>query len=242
MNDEFLSKYRKQPRPEFAAALYRIIQHPLQAPSRQFAPRAAAAALALFAIMAASLALSPSVRAFAEGMVHRIGGYMFVQPGETVDVGGGTHSLQIDRSRDSVSLVALPLVPRAQDAAGASTLSGFTVLTPSYLPEGFSAMSPWFVTSDDGGKAVSNGYRDATNHFLILNQWKAPDGSARTFARDKIVDVTVRGQTGLWLPDTVRGTAGKNALVWEEGGITYWIITDAVPLDEVLKLAESLGR
>lgn len=87
---------------------------------------------------------------------------------------------------------------------------------------------------------VTNGYRDTTNHFFVLNQWNVNGGATRKYARDQIVDVTVRGQVGVWLPDTINGPAGKNALVWQEGAITYSIITDAVPLDEVLKVAESL--
>jgi hypothetical protein len=38
------------------------------------------------------------------------------------------------------------------------------------------------------------------------------------------VDVTVRGQSG----------------VWQESGITYSMITDSLPEDEMLKVAESL--
>ena len=57
-----------------------------------------------------------------------------------------------------------------------------------------------------------------------------------------IVDVTVRSQTGVWLPDTTSGPAQKNALVWQENGITYSLITDSLPLDEMLKVAESLSQ
>jgi hypothetical protein len=52
---------------------------------------------------------------------------------------------------------------------------------------------------------------------------------------------TGRGRSGVWLPLTA-SSEGNEALVWEENGITYSLISDALSLDEMLKAAESLGQ
>jgi hypothetical protein len=56
--------------------------------------------------------------------------------------------------------------------------------------------------------------------------------------RPDIQSVTVRGQSGAWMPTG----GGKNMLAWEENGITYMIISNTLSKDEVLKVAESLGK
>jgi hypothetical protein len=76
---------------------------------------------------------------------------------------------------------------------------------------------------------------------LFINQWKVGAGDLKTYTREQIVGVTVRGRSGVWLPDTP-SPDDANALVWEENGITYSLISDSLPLDEMLKVAESLGQ
>jgi len=43
---------------------------------------------------------------------------------------------------------------------------------------------------------------------------------------------------GVWLPNSPR----KNILVWEENGITYMAMSNGLTLEEVLKVAKSLGK
>jgi hypothetical protein len=243
MNDDFLNAQRKEPRPQFAAALYRRISSPMKSQLPHNSLRFAATTGALLAVLAAALLFSPSARAFAEGIIRQVGGFAFVLDGQPVNLRGSPGPIRIVKTLGAVSIETIGEVPSANDLAGASRLAGFPVLAPAYLPAGYTAMSGWYITSDSGGNVATNGYRDATDHhFLVLNQWQVGGGARREFARPQIVDVTVRGHPGLWLPDTINGPAGKNALVWDEGGITYSIITDAVPLDEMLKVADSLAH
>ena len=78
----------------------------------------------------------------------------------------------------------------------------------------------------------------------LITSWSSINGrsagATREFARDQIVDVTVRGDPGLRLP--APGPDTKKAIVWDEGGITYSLITNSLPLDERLKVADSLGH
>jgi Domain of unknown function (DUF4367) len=240
MNDDFLNQFRKEPRPEFGAALYQRISKPMQKLSKLPALRFAALTPTLFVVLTLTILVSPSARAFAEGFFRQVGGYIFVLGGQPIDPGRGPGPISIVKTLGSVSIQTLGPVPSAKDPTEAGKLAGFPVLVPAYLPTGYSSMSDWFVTSQDGSMVVTNGYRDSTNHFFILNQWNANGGGTRKYARDQIVDVTVRGQAGVWLPDMTNGPAQKNALVWEQGGITYSLITDSLPLDEMLKVAESL--
>lgn len=241
MNDDFLTQYRKAPSPQFAVSLHeRLFKH-MQTTSRFPVLRLKAVSAAILAALALAVFFFPPARVFAQGLLDQIGGYVFTQgplpqpdpnrlpgPIRVVRVYGG-----------SVSIQTLAGVPTAPDPAAAASLAGFDVLVPSYLPTGYTAMGGWYVTSD-GGTVVTNGYRDTTNHFILINQWKVAAGATRTFAEDPQVIVSVRGQRGLWLPDTLGGEAQKNALVWDEHGITYSLITDSVPLAELLKVAESL--
>jgi hypothetical protein len=242
MNDDFLNKLRKEPRPEFAAALYQRINQPMQKQFKYQVRRFAAWTLSVLAVLTVFLLLSPSARAFAQDVMQQVGGYIFVLDGQPIEVRGAGDPISVWRVLGAVSLHAEDGVPRTEDPSEASRLAGFDVLVPTYLPDGYTPMSGWYVASEENGKVVTNGYSDTSNHLFIVNQWKVSPGGMRTYTKDKIVTVTVRGQTGVWLPDTVNGPAGKNALVWQENGITYSLITDAVPLDEMLKVAESLSQ
>jgi hypothetical protein len=81
---------------------------------------------------------------------------------------------------------------------------------------------------------------DAHAHIVIQEQMYVPGEPNTELTRPEIQDVTVRGQRGAWMPTS----GGKNLLAWEENGITYMIISTstALPKDEVLKVAESLGK
>ena len=100
----------------------------------------------------------------------------------------------------------------------------------------------WRITHENNSTAVTNGYFDTTKNFFFITQWKVgEDDITKTFTREEIVDVTVHGQNGVWLPyASVNGAS--TALVWAENGITYSIISNALSLDEILEVAESLGR
>ena len=238
MNDDFLTRFRKAPRPEFAATLYQRISKPMttQTQHSTFRFRFATLTLSLLAVLTAALILSPSVRAFAQGFIRQVGGYVFAQG--SIDQNSKTpKDISIERTQDSVSIRASKNILSAADPAEASKLAGFTILAPSYLPDSYTSMSGWLVSSEENGTVVTNGYNSG-NNFFAINQLKYRAGAPReTYHRDQIVDVTVRGQSGVWLPAPADG---KKALVWEENSITYSIICNSLPLDEMLKVAESL--
>jgi hypothetical protein len=87
MNDDFLYKFRKPPRREFATALYQRIAKPMKTNSRIHALRAFALAFSLLAILAGVMFFSPTTRAMADGVIRRIGGIIFVQATPQSDSG-----------------------------------------------------------------------------------------------------------------------------------------------------------
>jgi Domain of unknown function (DUF4367) len=103
MNDDFLYKFRKPPPREFAAALYQRIAKPMKTNSRIHALRALALAFSMIAIFAGVLFFSPPTRAFADGVIRRIGGIIFVQATpqpNPVDNGKGITAPNVTESPD----------------------------------------------------------------------------------------------------------------------------------------------
>lgn len=241
MSDDFFAPFRKPPPPEFAAALHERISKPMNTRSeRRTLRRLALSAGALLIAALLILAVSPSARAFAEGIIRQIGGYALTQDPVEVDASRPPSSVTIERTDDSVIVHTANDVQSADTLAGASDLAGFAVLDPTYLPAGYSAMTDWLVNTERGARIASKGYKDATNNLFMVNELRFADGSApQVYHHDVIEDVTVRGQSGVWLPDPASPN-GKNALVWAENGITYSIISNTLGLDEMLKIAESL--
>jgi Domain of unknown function (DUF4367) len=76
------------------------------------------------------------------------------------------------------------------------------------------------------------------DHLMINEQMYRPGEPNTVLNRPEIQAVTVRGQSGAWMPTG----GGKNMLAWEENSITYMIVSNTLSKDEVLKVAESLGK
>jgi hypothetical protein len=206
--------------------------------------RFAALALPLSIILAMTLFLSPSVRAFGQSLLRQIGGYSFTQGvPQPIDASELPASINIVDTSTSTSIELTSDSIVADDLASAASQAGFPVLAPSYLPSGYIPMEDgWRITSENNSTAVTYGYFDGTKNYFFVTQWKVGEGdTARTFTREEILDVTVRGQNGVWLPHASTNSRTA-ALVWAENGATYSIISNALSLDEALKVAESLGE
>jgi hypothetical protein len=251
MKDEFLNQFDQPapPRPIFAEALYRRINQPMIKPNRLKVYRAVALTAAVCAALALTLLFSPPVRAFADGLIRQVGGYIFVQgtdkntrsqkdvqpSGTPVKKTGDLKPNQPNNSKSDPAGKAGVL--SSPDAAGATVLAGFTVLAPAYLPTGFTQQDPWMVMKSDTGGSVTTAYQGAGSHMLIVTEEKDASKSPQTYTLPNIQDVTIHGQPGVWLPE-----GGKNTLMWQEDGITISLMTDSLPLAEVQKVAESLGK
>ncbi len=71
----------------------------------------------------------------------------------------------------------------------------------------------------------------------MINQvHSGPDTPPLTITMPEIQDVTVRGQPGVWLPE------GKHSLVWVKMASPSPSSSNALNLEETLKIAESMGK
>jgi outer membrane lipoprotein-sorting protein len=103
----------------------------------------------------------------------------------------------------------------------------FTLLVPTYVPEGVTLID---VLTVDGAFILH--YDHSTTSFSVIQGFsegvrEAPPGQK--------TEVTVRGQTAKLLTDGL----GNNFLTWVEDGVTI-TIAGLIDQDEILKVAESL--
>jgi hypothetical protein len=256
MSDDFLHQFQKAPQREFAASLYERISNPMKITSRTRSLRSAVLAASVVMMIGAAFFLSPASRAFAQDLLHQFGAFIFVQaPPEpkplTGDASGQQAAGLVKKNLVQDQAEHLQKQPGAnenstasyaQDATAASQLTGFPVLAPAYLPDGYrieDTSAAWTVLHENGEvrASISYGTQDESS-FLTVEQLIHRPGESKAVESQEIVDVTVQGLPGIWMPDNPR----KSMLVWDENGITYLIISNQLSLDEVLKVAESLGK
>lgn len=242
MNDEFLKKHRTEPRPEFAEMLYQRISDPMTPERSSFLPRRLAlAAMTLMTLVVVLLLLSPGAQAFASSLIRQFGAIVLI------DQSGSAGSPAVDPRP-----TAMPTVPPtyyAHDDAEIAQYAGFEPLTPTDLPEGYSAQGLWSVLQFAESVSVYRQYRDASGqHFLVFNPVK--HGAEARFEQgygdnETVTDILVRGQAGVWItgrlygesPETLQPT---NWLMWVEDGINYTMFSDELSQSEMLRMAESL--
>jgi hypothetical protein len=153
--------------------------------------------------------------------------------------------------------------PRLLSLEEASQEAGFQALAPGYVPSGY-ALSEQAVFTDDDETQVSIFYDDEAmvskpgpvgpngRDFLIIQEMRWREGAEASdwsVGSAHVTDVTVRDQPGIWVEgmvstvrtDQITISAPGNMLLWEENGLTIVIQTHSLPLDEMLKVAESLS-
>jgi hypothetical protein len=257
MNDDFLKRMRKPPRREFANELYERISKPMNEPRYRIEPfvlrRAALTLGTVILLLLLTLMVSPAARTFAEEQFRQIGALIF-RPADTQPAKAPT---------------ALPTAPAPSDMnppesatllEDASRLSGFTVLAPNYLPKGYQVASVWSIDHQDSGVYVVSTFRHAANNqFLLLNQIDYTPGASfeQSYGdNEQLSDVSVRGGAGVWITGRLMTDPTDhspklqaepqlyptNWLVWQEGEITYALFGNGLSQQEMIKIAESLGR
>src|SRR5689334_2702549 len=127
MNDNFINQFGepKPPRREFAVSLYKRINEPMHTPARTLLFRTLTIILAAMALLAAVLFVSPPARAFADGVIHQFGFFIFVQ-GEVQP----EPTKQAPQKAEFVDPAAAQakkesILPSEPDAAAASQVAGF---------------------------------------------------------------------------------------------------------------------
>lgn len=145
----------------------------------------------------------------------------------------------------------------ATTLAEARKLAGFDILSPSYVPSGYTLQRyTVLVGKDTPAQEVSSEYISSDYKQLFYlrqipysakdtnNILEFPIGKAR------VTIVKVRDQQAVWVEGTNQGAhqteTGEevlvpwNMLLWVEGNYFYWLYSSELPLEENLKVAESL--
>lgn len=257
MNDDnFLTKFRESPRPEFADELYERINKPMDrqiSPTVLFGRRAALTFAALLLLLATTLAVSPQARAIASQQWRQIGAIIFQDGTEPATSGPATPPPPTMPAPSESS------IQRAASAAEASRLAGFTVLEPAFLPEGYTSSGEWSVDERDGSVYVVSTYQSADgSDFLTFNQIRYAPGvtfEQRYGDNETLQDVTVADHAGVWIegrymadpnePPPADGAEPEllstNWLVWEADGLTYILYGTGLERPEMMNIAESLA-
>jgi hypothetical protein len=203
-----------------------------------------------------TLLVSPAARAFADDQFRQIGALIF------------RHVDADPASSNATATQPQPTVPAPGDTdppqnttllEDASRLSGFAVLAPAYLPEGYQVDNVWSIDRQESGIYVVSSFRNgAKNQFLLLNQIQYVPGArfGQSYGdNEQLSDISVRGQEGVWISgrlmtdptdhtvdlQTEPTLHATNWLVWQEGSITYALFGNGLSQAEMIKIAESLG-
>jgi hypothetical protein len=223
--------------------------------------------IALFTLLTLTI---PPVRAFAQDLIRRVGNFMFINGPTDAEqyvatMQSGTPTPTMDPNRVCTDC-AEPQIIGLLSVLDASSNAGFAVYTIDYVPEGYS-LSSRDVYHSAQSTTVDSSYRKELNPplhngeqmsgIIVIDQTLMKDGAdpwIMETGETPIVDITVRGQDGIWLEQIpiypFQDDQGEwvfarwNQLFWSENGFNFVLQTnmpsDLLPLDELLKIAESL--
>lgn len=254
MNDDFLNQFREPPRPEFAVSLYQRISKNMNTQAKLSTPRRLALTFtALAAALTFILIASPEARVLAQNFLRQIGVLTLDSrpAGEPVLIAPPSAE-----QLAQVGATATPLAPASQagtplDRAVAE--AGFLPFLPDYLPEGFTQVSIVAAEYLDDqqighGKGIFADYRSESGGYLSI-QTNIFDGRALNIPTGglSVTDVSVNGQAGVWIEgltfhSDLTPSKTIDMLLWQQGDFVVAIQADQLPLEEVLKIAESLSQ
>jgi Domain of unknown function (DUF4367) len=234
MNDDFLTKFQKPPRPQFAASLLERINQPMNTTTKPSRLRPALPAFtAVAAALTLALAVSPSAQAAIGEWIQEIGGVNFVA--DNGQMSGEEEPVTVTDSMVSLNdPAALP----------------FAVSLPAWAPDGFVLDTNARITD------FGSGYTPIT----IAYWGEAPGGwpaviylSIGQNTRSWIVDlehveeVQINGQPaaltrGGWNADTGQWNVAEGGLTltWTRGDLQYQLMASNVSAETLIQMAESI--
>ena len=236
MNDDFLTNFRKPPRREFAAALYKRIDTPMKTQSSINFRRMAFAVTILFTLFVA-FAFSPAARAALSYIFLEIGGVTYIEE----DPAAGPTATPLPES--AITIVPHETLPLAE----AREKFPFEISLPAWVPDGY-VMTP----------SVKLLYFPNDLTFVEISWWgpNFADGPIiLSISRpvkwevdlDHVQEVQIHGQPagltgGGW--DAGSGhwdTAEHNlTLTWLRGDAMYLLRSPGITAEEIIRVAESI--
>jgi hypothetical protein len=210
----------------------------------------ALAAIMALVIAVSTVALVPSMRAWAQSVLAQFGPLIITDAPTWSEVVINTPPAPTPIGQPTATPIAGPLpimtIEEASDAAG------FQVLAPEYVPTGYRLVSRGVLTSEVGVFVYATCATESGEERISIGQMQYVPGFESEFpvGDAPTVDVTVRGQPGLWVEGAKLGIQnndsggselyGVNVLIWEEGDDLFSLRSAELALEEMLKIAESL--
>ncbi len=242
-DDNFLNQFLKTPREEFSRWLYNRINTPMNnypVPSR--VKKFSLATIVVTALLAVTLMVSSPVRAAAKEFLLKIG---FITITEEVPPQGLPTAVPVQAEVNITSSVA-----------EASTLAGFKVVSPDYLPKAYTLTGMYSISTDAYGTTVSSIYvNQELDSFLLLNQTlfnEKANIDDYVAADEKIDSIKVNGHQGViisnrWMANPIIDAQPEHQtlkatiwLRWQNNQIVYTLISDQLTSVDLLKIAQDL--
>lgn len=232
MNDDFLTRFRKAPRPDFAAALYQRINKPMNTQLRLTTLRRPALVLAaVCAVVALVLAVSPSARAAVQTLIKEIGGVRFTESA-------------LSPGSDNETIAPYETMSLAE----AQATVPYTFGVPSWAPDGFELVEVNVSQFTGGVTPVTIVWHKTTPELVgVIILFVGQDMADWRVGPGSVEEIQINGQpAGL-----VRGAYdGDNhnqwnvdsgiALMWTKGDVTYNLRGSEVSVENLVRMAESI--
>jgi hypothetical protein len=255
MNDDFLTRFQKSPRPEFESALHKRINKPMGTENHSIRHLGTAvAAAALFLVLL--FAFSPTVRVFAQQGVIQLGRLLishdptYAEQFET-RINSGTPTATTEPDPVPVEWQAPPLLTVDE----ASTQAGFPTRQIGSLPENMNIVAR-FITQPDSvnfSTQITTTYQSGGLVLVFGQRLYEPDSTQQVMpvGDATVTGTTVQGVDGTWIEGLRLSTyvddqnkvalQFANVLIWEKDGFEFWLqSTPGLSLEDMLKIAESI--
>jgi hypothetical protein len=247
------------------AALFDTLQNRSSRIKRSYA--IGLSVMALFMVL--TLTITP-LRVFAQDVIHRVGNFIFFDGPTSAEqyvatMQSGTPTPTLDPNWECTERPE-PQIAGLLTVQDVSSKAGFSVYEVGYIPDGYT-LSSRDVLQTSQSTTVDTSFRmelvpplqdgKQMAGIIAIDQTLTKEDAqpwVMQIGDSSIVDVTVRGQDGIWLEQipiypfqneqNEWEYARWNQLIWSENGFNFVLQTnmptDLLPLAELLKIAESL--
>lgn len=223
----------------------------------------------LVLLIVSTLTISP-LRVFAQGILHQVGDFIFSDGPTSAEQYVATMQSGTPTPTQDPNWVCIecpePQTVGLLTIDEANSKAGFSVYEAGYIPDGYTLASR-DVLQTSQTTTVDTAYRmelvqplhdgEQMSAIIAIDQTLKNEDTqpwVMQIGESPIEDVTVRGQDGIWLEQipiypfqneqNQWEYARWNQLYWSENGYNFVLQTnvpsDLLPLDEILKIAESM--
>lgn len=116
----------------------------------------------------------------------------------------------------------------------------FTVRKPAYVPEGYTLTDVIVSSPNEVVLQYEKPYGYSAFGIVQRKVDESNPVTIGTTADVLVEDVSINGQSGVWMTAAQPGQAGEHMLVWEVDGVSYQLAGNIHELEEALRIAESL--